>query len=259
MKIYFIIFLFFCSWVQAQDRLVITHKAFGGPPTIPPRGTDITQFIFKKKRNQFVAKSYTYLNKTIKLKEKQVISVSKVDSFINPKTPIFFKDLGFSIKEVKDAAQTENIYFFPQTLDLLKPNFILNFDSAYFCRDKRFHHVEYMTTCGGTTSEITYDNTLFFYYPNSFSDKTFDINTFLKLYIVLQSFEAIEDTSLKDHYGKRKALSWFVRFLGMLQCEDYYASLFMKENPEYNNSVFKRTKKGWNFEEYLKKINSSKN
>jgi hypothetical protein len=82
---------------------------------------------------------------------------------------------------------------------------------------------------------------------------------YLKVYSLIKDFDVLQESSLKNHFGKKKALYWFVRFLEMFQCEDYYASLFMKENPEYNTSYFKRTKKGWNFEEYLKKINSSKN
>ncbi|MCU0440064.1 MAG: hypothetical protein MUC49_19425 [Raineya sp.] len=261
MKIYLIIFLFFYSWVQliAQDRLVIAYQQFGGLHTIPPLGTRTTEFVFKQKGDKFIAKNYTFFDATfkdskkkkIRFEKKKIISKSKIDSFINPKTPIYFKDLGFSIEEIKAETSKKEIKLLPSTDSLLKNNFPLKFDTLDFCYSHRYG--KYMTIFNDGYSIISFNyNKKSIYYHNQQAEQLIkNLQYYFKAYIILK------DLNIKDfeyYFGKEKVLDWFVTYLDIIQCEDYYASLFMKENPEYNTSYFKRTKKGWNFEEYLKKI-----
>jgi len=256
MKTYYILFFVLLGSLSslAQDKLIIKQKSFGGPTL---RRGDVTELVFKRKRDYFFTKRYFSIDSTIHFREKQLISVPRVDSFLNSKTSLLFKDLGFTIEDVKKAAKEEKINLLPQTLALLTPDFVLNFDSLNFCKSNLFEVLHGRSLCGRITTEVFYNKNRLFYYPDS--EKDFDIKMYFKTYILIKDLNKVSQSLPEKHFSKKNALYRFIKYLDMLQCEDYYYRLYLKDNPPTDERA-KNLRVGWNFEEYLKKIKrNSKN
>ncbi|MCU0440065.1 MAG: hypothetical protein MUC49_19430 [Raineya sp.] len=258
MKYLFIIFLLFCSWVQviAQDRLVIIQDSYGivikdskGKEIQP-----IKSVSFKKRKNNFVAKKYISYGETGKFTKTQTIPAILLEDFLKSKYPISLKTLGISVQELKESIDKQKSNILISTQNLLTEDYIFKFDTLKFCTNNRFSR--YFSSCSGRKLDILYNNTSIFSYSTDYEFTLRNLESYLRAYIFLKNIKLEEQIYV---FNKDIIVNWLILYLENIQCEDYYASLFMKENPEYNNSVFKRTKKGWNFEKYLKKVKGSKN
>jgi hypothetical protein len=234
---------------QDIEKIIFTSQQGDEPPTKQGRPKYKIEFV-KQVSGDLVTSDYYENKKKRKLRTKTVLDKERIESVVKWQTTdkrIFTQsDLEFDVMTLKTEAKKNGLYFEIPT------DFFVKVDSFQFCQTYKMTKT---ISTGGETITVTWINNLgqrseFIFDSNDIGVGKFNMKDYLFCYTLLRD-KIPNEIPYHDFFSRDKLTDILVNYQKTVECEGYYFKEYTDRNPNLTPQE-RRTKKGWDFVEYMK-------
>ena len=240
------------SFGQDIEKIIFTSQQADEPPT--KQGRLKYKIEFKRQVSGNMVTSEFYENKKKKrLKTEAIIDKERIERVIKwqttDKNNFTSLELEFDPRTLKTETNKNELNFDIPT------DFNVNIDSFQFC--KNYELTETIST-GGETITVTLINVSgqrseFIFNSNDIGVGKFNIKAYLLCFELLRD-KVPSEIPYHDFFSNDKLTDILLYYQKTVECEGYYYKEYTDRNPNLTPKD-RRTKKGWNFVEYMRQRN----